>query len=106
VIVENIEHGKLDVVPAVRASTGFAIKEEKILVQVSHQYTHHKVTLRASICRLQNERKPSPENTTGIKGRWLTPREMDNLACPSGVRKVIEYLKTEKPAMFSRNYTC
>lgn len=105
-IVEDVEKEKLDLVAEVRGETGLGVIEEKSLVQVSHQYTHHKVTLRSTVCRLEDEREPIPENETAIKGRWLTPREMDGLACPSGVRKVIEYLKTERPGMFSRNYAC
>ena len=103
-IVENVETEELDLVAEVSKNSGHAIKEEKYLVQVSHQYTHHKVTLRASVCRLKDESKRISKSETAIQGRWLTPGEMDGLPCPSGVRKVIDYLKTERPAMFSKNY--
>lgn len=103
-IVENVKKEKLDLISEVTKNTGFDIKEETFLVQVSHQYTNHKVTLRATLCGLKDGSKRISEREMTQKGRWLTPREMDSLPCPSGVRKVIEFLKTERPAIFSKNF--
>ena len=105
-IVESIEKTEIDFISEVRKNTGLAITEEKLLVEVYHQYTHHKVTLRSSICRLESEMGRDPKNETDIGGRWVTPKEMDSLPCPSGVRKIIKYLKKERPGMFSSNYAC
>jgi A/G-specific adenine glycosylase len=105
-IVEDIEKAEINFISEVRKNTGLAIIEEKLLVEVYHQYTHHKVTLRSSICRLDAETGPDPKNETDIGGRWVTPIEMDSLPCPSGVRKIIKYLKKERPGMFSNNYAC
>lgn len=105
-IVESIEKAEIDFISDVRRNTGLAIIEEKLLVEVYHQYTHHKVTLRSSICSLESETGPGPKNETDIGGRWVTPKEMDSLPCPSGVRKIIKYLKKERPGMFSSNYAC
>ncbi|MFT5701982.1 MAG: A/G-specific adenine glycosylase [Desulforhopalus sp.] len=95
---------KLDVVYEVSHNVGFKIIEQHFLVQVQHQYTHHKVKLCAFWCSLtdDNKRQPTLDSATGYS--WVTPQEMDGLACPSGVRKVIEYLKLERPEMFTENY--
>ena len=103
-IVENIEKTEIDFISEVRINTGLAIAEDELLADVYHQYTHHKVTLRSSICTLESKRRRVTENEIHIEGRWVTPTEMDSLPCPSGVRKTIEYLKKERPGMFSNNY--
>ena len=102
-IVEKMSGAELDLISEVKRETGLRIREKSPLVEVYHQYTHHKVTLRVSVCRLQAEKRCNPRLSSATRFAWVTPAEMDALPCPSGVRKVIEYLKQERPEMFSEN---
>ena len=104
VAIGNFKGGELDLISEVRKDTGLSIIQDSFIVEVFHQYTHHKVTLRSYVCRLENADRPKPRLCTASCCNWVTPVEMDALPCPSGVRKVIEYLKQERPEMFINDY--
>lgn len=104
VVGEKSAGKELDVVSEVQSDTGLHIVKDDFLVQVQHQYTHHKVTLCSYLCRLKDEDRKRVILSSAVDFAWLTPLEMDALPCPSGVRKVIVHLKRQRPEMFSDNY--
>lgn len=93
----------LNLVTVVQKETGLEVSDDCFLVQVSHQYTNHKITLNAYTCIVKNGTASQSNPTNASTYRWMTPLEMDGSPCPSGIRKVIEHLKTTKPEMFSDN---
>lgn len=101
---EQMGGKELDLVSEVKSDTGLHIIKDDFLVEVQHQYTHHKVTLRSYLCRLKDEERKKAVLRSAVDFAWLTPLEMDALPCPSGVRQVIEYLKKQRLEIFSENY--
>lgn len=104
VVGEHKAEKELDLVSEVASDAGLHIIKDDFLVQVQHQYTHHKVTLRSYLCRLKDQNQKQAVLSSAVDFAWLAPQEMDALPCPSGVRKVIEHLKRQWPEMFSDNY--
>lgn len=100
--VEKDELGSLAVAKEVRGDTSLVVRENRFLARVKHQFTHHKITLDCYLCSLEGE-VTSPRLRVASAYRWVTPREMDELGCPSGVRKIIEYLKKTIPVWFNKN---
>lgn len=90
----------LDLVTLVKKDAGLLIRIDQPLVTVSHQYTHHKITAHAYFCTMVGPEKTVPRLTRCSDYRWMTPTEMDGSACPSGVRKIIEHLKSTSPKLF------
>ncbi|WP_169309180.1 A/G-specific adenine glycosylase [Desulforhopalus sp. IMCC35007] len=101
IVVEDDENSQLDVALEIKKDTGLAVIAEQFAVEVKHQYTHHKIVLHCYFCRLQEHKADTPQLRSAEKYSWLSPGEADRLACPSGVRKVMEYLKQHRPELFS-----
>ncbi|BHH82867.1 A/G-specific adenine glycosylase [Desulforhopalus sp. 52FAK] len=93
----------VDLKSAVKKDTGLDIMKEHFVVQVQHQYTNHKITLDAYICELKGRGEPEPRLVSATEYRWMSPGELDGAACPSGIRKVIEYLKEKRPELLNNN---
>ncbi|PHR28951.1 MAG: A/G-specific adenine glycosylase [Desulfotalea sp.] len=100
----NSSGDELDLVAEVNYDTALRVIKENFLVEVQHQYTHHKVSLLSFVCRLQDEDRQQPTLKSAASFAWVTPLEMDALPCPSGVRKIIKYMKKQRPEMFTANY--
>jgi A/G-specific adenine glycosylase len=99
-VVEALSDSKINLVKEVTKETGLEITVGPYLVQVQHQYTHHKVSLDAYTCELMDRDSFTPDLANATAYRWMTPCEMDSSPCPSGVRKIIEHLKEIRPDIF------
>ncbi len=99
--VEQQKTASLDVASEVHKETGLVVRAERFLACVHHQFTHHKITVDAYLCSIADDAEVHPRPRLASNFRWLQPRELDDLACPSGVRKVIDHLKKTYPAMFA-----
>jgi len=99
-VINGKEGIQVDLEKEVQKDTGLPIIQKDFVVQVQHQYTNHKITLAAYICQLKGGEMQAPRLKSATGYEWLLPSEVDGLACPSGIRKVIEYLKENRPEVF------
>ena len=82
---------KKGLVCMVKASVGLDITVDEELATVTHQYTHHKITLTCYACRIANSNLV-PKLNGPLDGRWVDRRELGEYGFPAGPRKVLARL--------------
>lgn len=71
----------------VREELGTRVAVGRTLGRVEHGYTHYRVTLYGSACRLLG---PAPQALHHSALRWVTRTELDRLALPQANRRLLE----------------
>ena len=90
-----------EVVRWIMAETGFTVQVIMPVTTVVHQYTHYRITLHCFLCRLLGGNH-KPALLSAVDYRWICPDELARYAFPAGPRKILEYMQTAAPGLFSQ----
>jgi A/G-specific adenine glycosylase len=92
------------VVSEILQDTGLSVVLVKPLTKVTHQYTHHKITLYCFLCTLEGEKtEPMPLLRSACNSQWIFTHELNQFAFPAGPRKLIEYIRERHPELLDGN---
>lgn len=83
----------------VAEQTGLGVRVGREITEVVHQYTHHRIQLKAFLAT-----SDSPANLELVENmlnyRWVAQEELRDYAFPAGPRKVLRYLETVIPEVW------
>lgn len=78
---------------------GVDIQSVEFLIDVQHQYTHHKIQLSSVFCTLTEQNVTDTFLTK--KGCWVAPEDLMQFGFPAGSRKILEYIIEERPEILN-----
>jgi ADP-ribose pyrophosphatase YjhB (NUDIX family) len=83
-------------VKRVRETTGLSVEVTQPITTVTHQYTHHKITLHGFLCRVSRG-DARVQLVEAAAGQWVFPEQLGDFGFPAGPRKILEYIDTSCP---------
>lgn len=90
----------LVVAETISADIGLSVALLKPITRITHHYTHHKIILHCFLCTLDGDRF-EPVLHSAENFRWVLPKDLEKFAFPAGPRKLLEYIRSNKPELLS-----